>query len=99
MQTIAATQGIEGEIEDVIGFVIREMDEEKVQVFVDGGDETNFLGEFVKEWNAPEAESPCTITEIETDVAATKDGFGAIGEFRFIEPALDLALAGGEFFS
>lgn len=74
------------------------MDEEKVEMFVDGGDEPNFMGEFEKEWDAAEAESFGTVTEIVADVAATKDGLGAIGEFRFIKTAVDLCLRAASFF-
>jgi len=69
-----------------------------MEMFVDRVDESNFLGQFVKEWNASKAESLGAVTEIEADVAATKDGLTTIGKFRFIEAALDLALASGDFF-
>src|SRR5205823_5340488 len=52
LQTIAATQGIEGDVEDMVGLGVRAEDFEDVQVLVDGMDQADIPGKLVKQGNA-----------------------------------------------
>jgi hypothetical protein len=93
----AVAQGIEGEVQDVIGLEIRKMDFEDVEPLVDGVDESNVLSEFVQEGDAAASDAGGAFREgVAETGAAAKDGLGTVGEFGFVESALDFTLACGE---
>ena len=81
----------------MIGFVIGKMDFEKVEFGVDGVDQADIFGELVEEGNAAEAQTAGACRNIVTkSTRAAQDGPGAIGEFSFVDAALDGALACSE---
>ena len=97
LHVFAMAQGIEGEVKDVIGFVIRQMDFEDVESFVNGVNEADVLGEFVQQRNAAETDAGGARREVVAEPGiAPEDGLGAIGEFGFVESALDFPFVRGE---
>jgi hypothetical protein len=97
LHAFAAGQGVESEIEDVIGFVVGQMDSKQVQISIDGIDETDIFGELVHERNATQTEATSAIRKIITQAwTASKNGPGAVGDFGFIEPAEHGASACGQ---
>ena len=94
LQAIAVAQGVVGEVEDMIGFGIRQVDFEQVQLLIDGFNQPDVLGQFVEQRNAAAGGAINAVVEIEVEVtAAAQDGLGAIGEFGFVEALLDDSLA------
>jgi len=69
-----------------------------VQLSIDGFDQSDVLGEFVKQGNAAEGGAIDAVVEFEVEVTATaQDGPGTIGELGFVEASLDNSLACPEF--
>jgi hypothetical protein len=69
-----------------------------VQLSIDGFDQSDVLGKFVKQGNAAEGGAIDAVVEFEVKIAAAaKDGLGTIGEFGFVEASLDDSLACPEF--
>jgi hypothetical protein len=69
-----------------------------VQLSIDGFDQSDVLGKFVKQGNAAEGGAINTVIEFEVEVTATaQDGLGTIGEFGFVEASLDDSLTCLEF--
>jgi hypothetical protein len=98
LHTSAVAQSIDGEIEDMIGVAVRQMDFEDVQAPIDGIDQADVLGEFVQQGNAAESTAIDAVVEFEAKVAATaKDGPGAIRQFGLVEAAPQQSLACVEF--
>ena len=64
LQTIAATEGIEGDVEDMIGVGIGQMDLENAKARVDGLDQTEVTGQLVEESRMPPWPTPCMRSEI-----------------------------------
>jgi hypothetical protein len=69
-----------------------------MQALVDGGDQTDVVGEFVEQGDAAESGAIDAIVKLVVEVAtAAKDGLGAVREFGFVETALDGLMACAEF--
>ena len=98
LQAIAVAKGVVGEVEDVIRFVIRQMDLEQVQPLVDGVDEANAFGEKVKGADAAVSDGAVALADLVMDVAGGEDG-SVRGDRRplaarpFFEPPLNSPLA------
>jgi hypothetical protein len=93
-------QRVEGEVENVIGIGIRQVQLKDVQLSIDRLDQPEVLGQFVKQGNAAEGGAIDAVVEFKVEVAAAaQDGLGAIGEFGFVEASLDDSLACLEFFT
>jgi hypothetical protein len=100
LETRAVTQRVEGEVENVIGIGIRQVQFKEVQLSIDGFDQSDVLGQFVKQGNAAEGGAIDAVVVFKVEVAATtQDGLGAIGEFGFVEASLDDSLACLELFT
>ena len=98
LETSAVTQGVDGEVEDMIGIVIREVYLQDVQTSIDGVNQADVLGEFVESGDAAEGRAIDAVVEFEVKVStATKDGLGEVGKFAFVEASLDESFAGAEF--
>ena len=96
LQTIAIAQGVVSQIEHMIGFVIRQMNLEKLESFVDGVNEADASGQQVKGAHAAVGDAMHALSDFVMDVAGAEHGMGTIAKFGFVEPVLDLALAGGQ---
>ena len=96
LQTIAVTQGVEGEVEHMIGFGIGQMNLENVQTRIDGVEQADVAGELVKEGDAAEAEAMDAVGDFIVEVAAGQDRPRLLGKLGLVEAALDFALAGGQ---
>ena len=82
----------------MIGIGIRQVQLKEVQLSIDGFDQSDVLGKFVKQGNAAEGGAIDAVVEFEVEVAAAaQNGLGAIGEFGFVEASLDDSLACLEF--
>jgi hypothetical protein len=98
LETRAVAQSVHGEVEDVIGVGIWQVQLEKVQLSIDGFDQSDVLGKFVEQGNSAEGGAIDAVVELEVEVtAAAKDGLGAVGEFVFVEASVDDSLMRVEF--
>jgi hypothetical protein len=98
LETRAVTESVDGEVEDMVGIGVRQVQFEHMQALIDGVDEANVLGEFVEQGNATKGETIDAVVEFEVEItAAAKDGLGAIGKFGFVKASLDDSLACSEF--
>lgn len=96
LQAVAVTQGVEGDVEDVIGLGIRQADLEDGEARVDGLDQADIMGESMEEGDAAVAEAVDTVGYLVAEVAAGQDGSRLARELGLVESALDSALAGVE---
>ena len=99
LDTVAVAQGVIGDIQDMIGFVIGEMNLEQMEALVDAIDEPDFLGEQMKSADAAVADAVNAIANLVVNVGGREDGPMAADRFGFIEPTLDSALASAEAIS
>ena len=97
LQTGAVAQGVVGEVEHVIGFVIRQMDLEQVQAAVDGVDQAELPGQEVDGADAAVGDAAAAVADFVVDVAGGEHGSGAVAEVGLVEASLDPALAAGQF--
>jgi hypothetical protein len=93
----AFAEGVEGEVEDVVGLVVREMDLEEVKARVDGVDKSKAAGEEVEGADAAVGESASAAGDIVEDVGGGEDGLVEVLESSFVEAVEDSLLASLEF--
>ena len=93
LQTGAVAQGVVGEIKDVIGFMIGQMDFEQVQSAIDGLGESDMLHNFVDGPESAVTESVTAFGKVIVDVAGGELRLFLLGKFAWIEAALQTALA------
>ena len=94
LQAIAVTQGVESDVQDMIGFGIGQAKLENGQARIDEGDQADVASELMKEGDTAEAEAMDPVRDFVAEVAASEDGSRAVGKLGLVEPALDFALAG-----
>src|SRR5262249_37242987 len=92
-QAAAAAQRIVGEIEDMVGLVIRQMDLERVQPAVDDVRQAEALHEEMDGADATATEPVAACAEFVVDVACGKLRVLAVWQLTFVEAALDASLA------
>jgi hypothetical protein len=93
LQASTVAQGVVGEVEDVVGFVVGQVDLEDMEVSIKPVDEAQLTGEQVKGADAAVADAVAAVTDLEVNVAGGEHGFGATTEIGLVQAALDLALA------
>ena len=96
LNAVAVAEGVIGDIQYMIGFVIGEVNLEQMKALVDEVDQPDFLGEQVKGADAAVADAVHTLGDFVVDVAGGKDGTIAANGFGFVEATLDSALASAE---
>src|ERR1700722_4815686 len=99
LQALAVTQGVEGDVEDVIGFGIRQPDLEDTKPSIESVYQADVAGELMKEGDAAVAEAVDTVGDFVTEVAPGQDGSRIFGKLGFVKPSLDFALAGFQLFA
>ena len=99
MDAVAVAQGVIGDIQDMIGFVIGEMNLEHMEALVDAIDETDLLGEQMKSADAAVADTVNALGNLVVNVGGREDGPMAADRSGFIETTLDSALASTEAIS
>ena len=99
LQAIAVTQGVESEVQHMIGLAIGQAELEDGQAGIDEGDQTALAGELMKEGDATVAEALDPVRDFVVQVAAREDRSRAFGKLGLVEPALDFALAGAQLFA
>ena len=96
LQTIAATQGIEGDVEHMVGLGVKAENLEDVKVLVDGVDQADITGQLVKKGNTAVADAMHTLGDFVSEIATGEHRAEMLGKLGFVESALDFALAGSE---
>jgi hypothetical protein len=98
LETSAVAQGVDGEVENVIGIVIGELNLEHMQASIDGVNEADVEGEFVEQRDTAESGAIDAFVKFEVNVStAAKNRLGEIGKFAFVEASLDNSVACVEF--
>jgi len=92
LQAIAVAKRVVSEIENMIGFVVWQVNLEQMEFAIDGIDEAEALGEEMKSADATVADAVHAVGDFVVDVAGGEDGPMAANGFAFIEPALHTAL-------
>ena len=78
----------------MIGLVIRQVDLQEVEPFVDGAGEAKALAQEVQRANAAIGDAMATLGEFVMNVGGGEDRLVEIVEFVLVEPILNSALAG-----
>ena len=99
LETVAVTKGVIGEVEDVIGFMIRHVNDEQMQSLIDGVDEADASREQMESADAAVADAVNTVGDFVVDIGRGEDGPIAADRLGFIEPTLHTALASAEAMS
>jgi hypothetical protein len=93
LEARAVAQGVVGDVEDVVGLVIREMGLEQVQALVDGLGQAESVGEHVDGPDAPVGDGPVPVRDVVVDGVIGEDGPAGSGVVGVVEPASDSGLA------
>ena len=99
MEASAVTEGVVGNIQNMIGFVIGETNFEQVKALIDGIDESDALDEQMKGPDAAVADAVNAVGDFVVNIAGGENGSMAGEWFGFIEAALNSALASVEAIS
>jgi hypothetical protein len=89
LDALATGDDIEGNVQDMVGFVIRQRPLEQVKVVVDVLDELDFLSQQKAGSDATGAESPDAISIFVVDIGGRHHGPRPLGCGRIVEPFLD----------
>src|SRR6202789_3255334 len=89
LDALAAGEDIERDIQDVVGFVVREMPLEQMKVAVDLLDELDSLSQQKNGADAAGAEPPDTISVFVMDIGRGHHGNGPCGARGIVEPFLN----------
>ena len=92
----AVAQGVVGDVEDVVGLVVGQVELEQVQALVDGVDEAELAGQGVDGADAAVGDAAGAVGDLVVDVGGGEHGSGAAAEVGFVEAAFDAALAVGQ---
>jgi hypothetical protein len=95
-QAGAFAQGVVGEVEDVIGLVVGQVELEEDQAPVDGVDEAELAGQGVNGTDAPVGDAAVAVADLETDVGGGEHRALAAVEVGWGKAALGAALALGQ---
>src|SRR5262249_17001072 len=93
LQAGAIAQRIVGEVEDMVGFMVRQMDLEDVELGVDSLHEAELSCQGVEGANATVANAPDACGSLVMDVAGGEQRLAAATEVGFVEATLDTSLA------
>jgi hypothetical protein len=93
LQASAVTERVVGEVKDVVGFMVRQMNLEDVQLAVDGVNEAELPGQGVQGTNAAVANAANACRRFVMNVAGGEHGLATATEVGFVEAALDASLA------
>jgi hypothetical protein len=93
LQTGAVAQGVVGEGQDVIGFVVGEVELQQVQAVVDGVDEAHVARQGVQGADAAAADGAGAVGDLIVDVGGGKHRPSAAVHIGLVETAPDPALA------
>jgi hypothetical protein len=74
LEAIAIAEGVVGEVEDVVGFVVRHVNLQEMKLQVNGVDEADAAGEQMKGANAAVTDAMYPVTDFVVDVASGEDG-------------------------
>jgi hypothetical protein len=97
-QTGAATQGQVGQGEDMIRFMVRQVDLEQLQAAVEGIDQADLPNQFVHGADATDGDAAAALGDFIVDVAGRHDRLGTAAQVGPVQTALDSAFAVGQFF-
>ena len=96
LQTIAATESVAGDVEDVVGFGIRAMILEQVQAAIDSLEQADIASKLVQERNAAAANALHSGGYFVDDIAPGEHGPGLVGNAGSVQASLDFPLAGSK---
>src|SRR5262249_51976103 len=91
LQTGAVTQGVVGEVEDVIGLMKRQVDLEQVQARVDGVDQADVPGQGMDGADAAVGHAAAAVGDLMGEVAGREHRMAASTELSFVQAPLTSA--------
>ena len=86
---LAAGEEIEGDVQDMVGFVVGQMPLEQMEVAVDFLDELDLLSQQEEGADAAGTEPPDAIGRLIVDIGRGHHGYGPLGSGRIGESLLD----------
>ena len=89
LDSLAASEDIEGDIQDVVGFVVRKVPLEQMKVAVDLLDELEFLGHQKNGADAAGAESPNAVGVFVVDIGRGHHGYRPLGSWGIVQAFLN----------
>jgi len=92
LQSSSAGQNVVGKVQDMIAFVIGQMDFEQVQMRVDLLHQTQPLGQCMHGTQAPTADRAGSLGDFIMNLAAVEQGLGLIDVIPFAKPTRDSLL-------
>ena len=95
LQAGAVAQGVVGEVEDVIGLVVGQVELEQVQAVVDGVDEAELAGQEVHGADAAVADAAAAVADFIVDVAGGEHGLGAAAQVGLGRGGAECGACGG----
>ena len=99
METGTTTQGVIGEVEYMIRFMVRHVNDEQMESAIDGVDEADASSEKVEGADAAVADAMNAVGDFVVDVGSGEDRSSAAVTCGFVEPTLHPALASAELMS
>ena len=96
LNPVAAGEDVKRNVQDVIGFVIGQVDLEQVQSFVDGFGQSQLAGQGMDGADAAMGDPAGAVRQFVVDRACAEGWGSGSGAVAGIEPSFDPALAVGE---
>jgi hypothetical protein len=93
LQAGPVAQGVVGDVEDMVGFVVRQVDLEEFEFVVEGVDEAELSDEGVHGADATVGDTTDASGSLVVDVGGGEHGSGAAAEVGLVKALLDAALA------
>ena len=90
---LAASEDVEGDVQDMVGFVVGLMPFEHLKVAVDILDEVDFLSQEENGTDAAGTEATDAISVFVVDIAGRHHGYRPLGTGRIVESFLEFAVA------
>src|ERR1700676_1368241 len=91
--TGAVADRVVGEVENVIGLVVRQMNFEQVQLFVDGRNQADAARQEVQRADTAMGDAAVAIADLVADVGCGEDRFVEVIELSLVKSKLQAALA------
>src|SRR5580698_148896 len=89
LDSLAADEDVEGDVQDVVGFVVRKVPLEQLKVAVDLLDELDSLDHLKNGADAAGAESPDTVGVFVVNIGRSHHGYGPLGPRGIIQSFLN----------
>lgn len=99
MNSLALAHRVVGQVEDVVGFVVRQMDLEQVQTAIDQVGQAEAADDFLHDTDAAVGKAAGSVSDLVMDVRGCEHRSFGVADLGFVEAAVNAALAVVELLS